>query len=387
MNNTPMRGIADLTSFRTAEGRWSRLGPYYAMFPIEFARETIRSLSRPGDTVLDPFCGRGTAPYVAMVLGREAVGCDINPVAWTYAAAKTDPHPSLSDVVRRIGEVASAARGQDRRAANEFQRFAYCANALGFINAARRELDWRESRLDRTVAAFLLHYLHAKLGEGLSNQMRPSRAMSPGYSVRWWRGKGLTTPPDIDASSFLAERATWRYAKGVPELAGNATIALGDATDALPDCAERADLVVTSPPYVGVTNYRSDSWLRLWALGEGPPEADWSSSQKFSNSKRYEDMLRSVMQAAHDRATRDAVWFLRVDARDRTLSVARRVMAELLPEHRLYERVSLSPRRTQTALYGDRQVKPGDIDLMYVPQKRRKPGSMKDFRLTRATSR
>ena len=96
----------DLTGFRTAEARWARLGPYYAMFPVEFARETIEALSRPGDTVLDPFCGRGTAPYVAMISGRGAVGCDINPVAWLYAAVKTDPHPSLSDVQRRIGEVA-----------------------------------------------------------------------------------------------------------------------------------------------------------------------------------------------------------------------------------------------------------------------------------------
>ena len=385
MNNTPMRGTPDLTSFRTADGRWSRLGPYYAMFPVEFARETIEALSQPGDTVLDPFCGRGTAPYVAMILGRGAVGCDINPVAWTYAAAKTDPHPSLADVVRRIDEVASAVRDKDRRPVNEFQKFAYCANALGFINAARRELNWRRIRLDRTVAAFLLHYLHAKLGEGLSNQMRPSRAMSPDYSVRWWRKTGLINPPDIDAASFLAERASWRYVKGVPRLAGNAIVTLGDATDALPDNVERARLIVTSPPYVGVTNYRSDNWLRLWALGEGPPRADWSTSQKFTNPEKYEAMLRSVMQAAHDRSRGDATWFLRVDARDRTLNVARRVMGALLPEHRSYERASPSPRRTQTALYGDHQIKPGDIDLLYVPQKRRKPGSMNDFRLTRAT--
>ncbi len=379
MRSTASRDMPDLTGFGTAEGRWARLGPYYAMFPVEFARDVINNLSRSGDTVLDPFCGRGTAPYVAMISGRGAVGCDNNPVAWLYAAVKTDPHPSFADVERRIGNVAAAVRTRDCRPADEFQALAYGPKALGFINAARRELHWRENRLDRTVAAFLLHYLHAKLGQGLSNQMRPSRAMCPEYSVRWWRKRGLTSPPDVDAASFLSERAAWRYAKGVPERAGNARLALGDAATVLPGAGTGAALVLTSPPYVGVTNYRSDNWLRLWALGEGPPRADWSTSQKFTNPEKYKIMLNDVVRAARDRAHSGTVWYLRVDARERTLAVVRRVTAALLPAHRRYERPSPSPPRTQTALYGDHSVKPGDVDLVYIPRASRKPAFLKSF--------
>ena len=372
--------MPDLTGFGTAEGRWARLGPYYAMFPVDFAREIISNLSRCGDTVLDPFCGRGTAPYVAMISGRGAVGCDINPVAWLYAAVKTDPHPSFADVERRIGEVAGAVRKRDRRPGDEFQALAYGPKALGFINAARRELQWRESRLDRTVAAFLLHYLHAKLGQGLSNQMRPSRAMCPEYSVRWWRERGLTSPPNVDPASFLRKRAAWRYAKGVPERAGDVRLALGNAADVLPETEVEAALVLTSPPYAGVTNYRSDNWLRLWALGEGPPRVDWSTSQKFTNHLKYGTMLDGVVRSACDRARSDAVWYLRVDARERTLAEVRRVTAALLPAHRRYERASPFPRRTQTALYGDHSVKPGEVDLVYIPRTSRKPVFLKSFR-------
>ena len=377
--------MPDLTGFGTAEGRWARLGPYYAMFPVEFAREVIKALSQRGDKVLDPFCGRGTAPYVAMIAGRGAVGCDINPVAWLYAAVKTDPHPSFADVERRIHEVAAAVRTQDRRPADEFQTLAYAPKALGFINAARRELRWKDSRLDRTVAAFLLHYLHAKLGEGLSNQMRPSRAMCPDYSVRWWRMSGLTNPPEVDAASFLTKRAAWRYAKGIPQRAGIARLALGDAANTLPKDGTGATLILTSPPYAGVTNYRSDNWLRLWALGEGPPRADWSNSQKFTNSEKYERMLDGVVRATRDRACSRAVWYLRVDARERTLAIVRRVTAALLPTHRRYERLSPSPNRTQTALYGDHSVKPGDIDLVYIPHTSRRPAFLKSFRFADCT--
>ena len=55
---TPDCGVG----FATPEARWSRLGPYYAMFPISFAQDAIDRFTHPGDMVLDPFCGRGTAP-------------------------------------------------------------------------------------------------------------------------------------------------------------------------------------------------------------------------------------------------------------------------------------------------------------------------------------
>ena len=377
------REVPDLAGFGTAESRWARLGPYYAMFPVEFARWAVRAFSRRGDTVLDPFCGRGTVPYVAMVSGRAAVGCDINPVAWLYAAVKTGPCPSPAAVDRRIGEIASAVRPRDRSPASEFQALAYGRRALGFINAARRELRWRTDVLDRTVAALLLHYLHAKLGQGLSNQMRDSRAMCPDYSVRWWRERGLAAPPDVDAAAFLRGRAAWRYAKGVPAGAGGARIVLGDAAEVLqeePARAERADLVVTSPPYAGVTNYRADSWLRLWALGEGPDRPDWSTGQKFCNPGKYEAMLDGALRAARGRAKEKAVWFLRVDARERTLGAVRRVMEELLPGHRRYEQASPWPGRTQTALYGDPGRKPGEIDLVYLPPGFRRPKCIAGFR-------
>ncbi len=387
MSTNGSRDVPALTGFRTAESRWARLGPYYAMFPIEFARQVVEAFSKHGDMVLDPFCGRGTAPYVAMVSGRGAAGCDINPVAWLYAAVKTDPHPSLADVIRRIDEIGRAVRERDCRPADEFQELAFARRALGFINAARRELRWRDNALDRTIAALLLHYLHAKLGQGLSNQLRPTKAMCPDYSVRWWRKRGLTTPPDIDAAAFLHHRAAWRYAKGVPEHAGNACVELGDAAAVLPDMPASASLILTSPPYVGVTNYRADNWLRLWALGEGPSRPDWSNDQKFCSAEKYESMLAGVLQVARTRSRQDAVWCLRVDARERTLAVVRRVMAGLLPDYRPYERKSPSPRRTQTTLYGDYRTKPGDIDLVYLPPSRRKPAFLKGFRLARSSTR
>lgn len=357
-------------SASSAPGRWVRLGPYYAMFPVEYVTETVQCHGKPGQAVVDPFCGRGTVPFIAMTMGLPAVAADISPVAWIYTKTKIDPHPMLEMVRSRIAEIRDSATDDDGRPEDEFQEMAFCVDVLRFINAARIELDWRHKRLDRTVAALLIQHLHGKRGESLSNQLRHSRAMAPHYCVRWWRNRGFESPPDINARTFLERRAQWRYAKGVPKPIGvkRPQVALGDAARVLPRNNREAGLVLTSPPYRGVTNYRADSWLRLWALGTGACQLDWRTDQKFENAERYEKTLMSCLKATRKRTAPDAVWCVRVDARKRTHDVVVRVLTELLPDHELHERPAPYRKATQTTLYGDKTQKPGEVDLYCTPR-------------------
>lgn len=52
---------------------------HFAVFPPELARRCVLAGSRPGDTVLDPFNGAGTAGLVAQEHGRAYVGIELNP--------------------------------------------------------------------------------------------------------------------------------------------------------------------------------------------------------------------------------------------------------------------------------------------------------------------
>jgi hypothetical protein len=149
------------------------------MFPVSFVRHAVESFCPPGGAVLDPFCGRGTVPYVARVTGRPSLGIDLNAVAYVFSAAKTDPEPRRERIVARIAEIAEAVEAADMIPANEFQALAWSPRVLGFLNVARRILDWRDSRLDRTVMAFVLVHLHGKIGNAVSNQMRQSKSMAP----------------------------------------------------------------------------------------------------------------------------------------------------------------------------------------------------------------
>jgi len=57
---------------QTAESRWARFGPYYAMFPVEFAFDVVEKYSNEGDYIIDPFAGRGSSIYAGGILGRNS---------------------------------------------------------------------------------------------------------------------------------------------------------------------------------------------------------------------------------------------------------------------------------------------------------------------------
>ena len=77
---------------------------YRASFKPELPDFCIRRYSKKGDVVLDPFCGRGTTPLQANLLGRIAWFSDVNPLAFRMTRAKTMP-VGLDEIVLRLNEV------------------------------------------------------------------------------------------------------------------------------------------------------------------------------------------------------------------------------------------------------------------------------------------
>ncbi|MCY4042870.1 MAG: DNA methyltransferase [Candidatus Dadabacteria bacterium] len=358
--------------FSTAAGRWAGFGPYYAMFPVGFAKWVVENMCPLGGAVLDPFCGRGTAPFVAQATGREAVGVDINPVAWVFAKTKTDPEKDSQRLISRLLQVCRAVRVKDKHAENEFQKWAWSPSVLGFLNAARRILNWREDTTDRTLMGLVLAHVHAKIGDGLSNQMHKARALGPDYSVRWWKSRDMR-PPELNPADYLRQRIEWRYKHGVVDGPSRADIVWGAAERNL--CCyskEKFDLLLTSPPYFGVTRYRHDSWIRLWLLNEGPPLPDWKNDPNMSGKDVYREMLDSVFAVVANLLKPRGVVWVRTDARKVTKEATQMALSAHWPMRNLYMRSDPQDYRTQTSHFGDNSPKPGEVDFL-IPGRNKLP--------------
>ena len=73
-----------------------------ARMASQIATALIGVLSKPGDTVLDPFAGSGTVLVEAQRLGRKAMGVDLNPIACQLIRAKTIAKDAV--VIRRASK-------------------------------------------------------------------------------------------------------------------------------------------------------------------------------------------------------------------------------------------------------------------------------------------
>ena len=364
-----------LHGFETAEARWARFGPYYAMFPLEFAFDVVEKYSKKGDYIIDPFAGRCSSIYAGGVLGRSSLGIEINPVGWLYGKVKLQP-AEKDEVVKRLLEIYRKRNFYNRSIERmpEFYRICYCDEVLKFLLAARAHLNWKNDNIDATLMSILLIYLHGKLGEGLSNQMRMTKSMGMNYSVEWWRKNEMTTPPEINPYDFILKKIEWRYEKGKPKTNESAVI-LGDSTNVLINITDRAlnndikfSLLFTSPPYYSITDYHADQWLRLWLLGsaESPHSLKDKHKGRFINKQEYYDLLDNVFGLCAKMMKTESAVYVRTDKREFTFNSTLEILNKHFPKHEIaiIAKPLNNDSKTQTKLYGDKSIKPGEMDII-----------------------
>jgi DNA methylase len=301
---------------------------YLASFPAALAHAFIARYSRPGDVVLDPFSGRGTAPLQAVAEGRIGVGSDLNPFAHLLTAAKVEPASPAEAATRltalrlawRTGSDAWLARAATIRrdpatggpepvpaevvVAFHERTFAQVL----FVRDALRLDD----RVDRFLAAALTGILHGKSPAYLSTIMPNTFSMAPRY-VREYAARTAFASPERDLFDLLGAKLRRLYRNELPRTAGVAL--LGDARGAgartkealrargLPD---RARLVLTSPPYLRVVKYGYYNWLRTWFLSMDAAAIDATLDDAHHRAP-YLAFLREVLHGLRPSLTDDGV--------------------------------------------------------------------------------
>ena len=300
------------------------------MFPPTFVRDQLAPYTRPGDVVLDPFSGRGTTLLEAGLWNRQGLASDLNPVATCVSGAKARV-PNLSQVCTRLKDLRNEFRSVDaedlkdeRSALPGFFQKAFYHLTMKEILFLRRTLNWPNDNIDRFIAALALGSLHGEMDRSksyFSNQMPRTISTKPAYSLRFWKQRNLKARRR-NVFDIMEQRAHLRLAKALPPREGVAvTSDVRRLNTVLSPWERSVKLVVTSPPYLNVTDFEEDQWLRLWFLGGDPKptRGQISRDNRYGSSVRYWKFLSEAWKGISNLLAPDAVVVCRIGGKGQTL--------------------------------------------------------------------
>lgn len=270
------------------------LHAFAAKFPPQLARFFIQGLSKPGDIVLDPMVGSGTAMVEAMLCGRKAIGVDIDPLALQLSRVKTTRY-DLAALRETTADVVDKARdlAQDKQETLRRLRARFPEESQEFIDywfakttqielmaliTAMEEIDKKQER-EFLYLTFSSIIVTKSGGVSLARDLAHTRphldkTKSPKNAIDQFAARAVKN---------LASLAAIRRCRYKPR------IMEGDARD-LKVSDESVDLVVTSPPYANAIDYmRAHKFSLVW-LGRTVPEltehrAKYIGSEKTNGFK------------------------------------------------------------------------------------------------------
>jgi DNA modification methylase len=296
-------------------GRLNSICPYFTMFPIQFPFEILKK-ARPRDLVLDPFCGRGTTVYAARLLGLDAVGIDVSPVAAAIASSKL-VQVTPAEVELACRRILSRKVTTVELPEEEFWHWCYHPKTLIEICILRDYLRSKRELTQPEIAlrALMLGLLHGPLCKTrpsyLSNQMPRTYSTKPEPALTYWDAREMR-PPRVHTLELVSRKAKYVFEQLPPATEGS--IRCADARAPM-NLNKNISWVVTSPPYLGMKSYLPDQWLRRWFLG-GDEDVDYTQAGQigFQKSSTFITQLATVWKRVADACISGAHLIMRFGA-------------------------------------------------------------------------
>lgn len=246
---------------------------YRACFKPQLPAFFIDRLSQPGDTVFDPFTGRGTTLLEAALRDRRPSGCDVNPLSRALILPRLTP-PSLPDVRDRLGQIDLDWAGELPEDLLTF----YHPRTLRAICAVRAYLLEREAsgsldRVDEWIRMVTLNRLTGHSPGFLSVYTLPPNQAVSVKAQQKINATRSQSPPERDFRALILRKSASLLADVDEPTARRLHAAHGDVRYHVGSCTDEfwppqsVQLVVTSPPFLDVVDYASDNWLRCWFCG------------------------------------------------------------------------------------------------------------------------
>lgn len=269
---------------------------YRACFKPQLPRFFIERLTDPGDVVFDPFMGRGTTLLEAVLLGRDALGNDVNPLSRVLVEARLTP-PVLPEVAARL-ECLALDEPTERPAGFEVFFDERTLNQLCRLRAylAERRASGRADAVDRWIQMVAINRLTGHSKGFFSVYTLPPNQAASIESQRKINARRGQRPEYRDVAQLILRktRALLRDAQ-VCAPKGRSRGFFQQAVDAPFDYSgPPVVLAVTSPPFMDIVNYKEDNWMRCWFAGVDPAAIRITQTRKLAEWKA---LVRGALQS------------------------------------------------------------------------------------------
>lgn len=244
---------------------------YRACFKPQLPRFFINLLSNHGNTVYDPFAGRGTTPIEAALMGRKIVSNDVNPLSEILTKPRFAP-PTTNDVAKRLSLI-----NIDKSLSTEIDlSMFFHEKTLSEILSLRKYLrDRKESHneddIDRWIAMVATNRLTGhSTGFFSVYTLPPNQAVSPESQKKINKIRSQT-PEYRDTRQIIIRKTNSLLRNLTPiqktnlKIHGSSALFINRGAEYTPEIAsESVNLTVTSPPFLNIVQYSKDNWLRCW---------------------------------------------------------------------------------------------------------------------------
>lgn len=296
-----------------------RLHPYLGKFIPQLAEIFIRKFFEPNQTILDPFCGSGTALVQANELGVNAIGYDISAFNVMLTRAKIRKY-NIEKVKTEVLDALEKLRGltqsktqlgfwEERtdelkipQTDNEYLQKWYAPRTLNEL-LAYRYLIQNEGYLYQDLLKIILS--RSARSARLTTHYDLDFPKKPQTEPYWCYKHSRTCSPTVEAFKFI-NRYSLDTLRRVEEFAKLRTIAINKVRHADSRRAKfpPIDGVITSPPYVGLIDYHDQHAYAYHLLGlKDRRQAEIGPAVNGSNQKaqrQYQLDIASVFRRAVD---------------------------------------------------------------------------------------
>lgn len=264
--------VNDYWTARQRQGNGIHEISYRACFKSQLPEFFIDALTDPGDTVYDPFMGRGTTPIQASLMERVPIGNDVSPLGKLLTRPRLNP-PTLYEISERLDGITF---DDDMVIVPELLTF-YHPVTLSHITSLRSWMLEREENgcldyVDDWIRMVAINRLTGHSPGFFSVYTLPPNQATSVKNQKKINLRRNQKPPLRDVKGIIEKksRSLLRHAPGKSRF----TAVLGDSVswDTPYIAASSVDLIVTSPPFLDIVQYKADNWLRCWFAGIDPDE-------------------------------------------------------------------------------------------------------------------